>query len=421
MGFLDKVTQLQKSAMEGAMSLQKASMAGAAALQKAQLSAMQSRMGGGPAQIELLNDEQAAVRFVLQGAEMPDQIRATRVARLEHIRASERPDLAWCPNCTRVYRGLKAPNQGLMAGIADAMASIGASNEHKCTEFCFPPHAGHCLECAIARGAQIPCALTGQMITPRPDPSVDGFGHSIVRDDLHELLKDGGVIEPDRSVRPMTPQERSAVKGINRVRRMFKECPVDVKPRTAFVELTNPHWVLGHFARICAEAVGLETAEGGYAADGTYYCQVDHNYFTLKPSRDRFEIDMCVDKEHFSIETANAAGSAFKGAVSGGLGVGVFTGNSRSIASGAAFGAVGGLMAAAEEKKQADAARDMAITVHCAETTKLMIDLAKSPLANTRPPMLAEAGTAPKRTEIRSWPDGIDVGRAASILQKHPL
>ena len=346
-------------------------------------------------------------------------MRESRVARLEGVRASLIPGLAWCPRCTRVFSG-----EGTAVGPMNPSGGALATHDHLCYEFLFPGHEGMCVECACALGATVPCLLTGQPFRPRPDLRIAGFGHSLLSPDIESAVNQGAIISPDRTVRPVTPAESAAEQAVAGAKHLFSTCPVDIKPRSYFVSMPNPHWLLGHYVRIRAEAVGLEVAVGGYDSDGAYYARVDQEAFQLKVLQGRVELDMAIDPEHFSIEKASALGSAVGGAVTGGLhraswGV-QHWGGGKAVAAGAALGAFQGLMAAGEQKRKAEAARREAMVAHANSTFEAISKIANSPLVAEQPPILADAGRPPQRARIATWPDGVNAGRAAARLAQYP-
>jgi hypothetical protein len=377
--------------------------------------------GGSNSDLVFLPSEFAEVERLKSGqiAELPPKLREGRVARLTKAR-EKTPALAWCTRCTRVYAG-DNPVGGIFSGLADAFGG----NAHRCTVFVFPGHEGLCTDCACAAGATIPCLITGELFVPTPDASVEGFGHSLVVPHLAAILKQGGLIESDRSVRSLTPPEAQAKQAVSEAKRLFKECPVDVKPRAFFLQTPKPYWAIGHYARFRAEAVGLESAAGGFDSSGVYYARLDEQVFQVKQLEGRVEIDMSVDPEHFSVERANAIGGAATGALSGGLNRASWGahqwGGGGAVAAGAAAGALSGLMAARAEQKAADEARDAAIRAHTDSTLKTVGDILKSVLMQQSPPLLAEPAHIPKYHQLAKWPDGVNVGAAAAAqLAKHP-
>ena len=234
-------------------------------------------------------------------------------------------------------------------------------------------------------------------------------------------MKENAVLSADRSLRPLTALEAEVEVSVAQAKKLFKECPVDIKPRTFFISVPNPHWILGHYVRFRAEVIGLESAAGGYDADGTYYARVDHEAFQIKVLQGRLEFDMAVDPAHFSAERASAAGAAFTGAISGGAHRASWGMSKKTVAAGAAYGAFQGLMAAGEEQRRADAARDQAIVAYATQTFETLSQIANSNLAATRPPILDDAGKMPARARISSWPAGVSVGRAAEKLANSPI
>lgn len=417
MGLFDKLTQ----AAAGLQAQQMAVAQKLAGKQSAMLGALGNPAAGKAHELRLTPQEVVEIRALLDGAlpELSALVGDARRQRLESLRAASMPNLGWCLRCTRIHTG--EPDCGIMFALQDSVAGLMPGCDHRCTDFTFPEHDGHCVDCAIQLGATVPCVISGEMFAPRVDKAVSGFGHTIVSPAVEEVLKNGGVINADRTIRDRTPGEVEAETGVAAAKQMFKTCPVDIKPRIYFIAVPNPHWILGHYVRIRAEVMGLEAVAGGYDTDGTYYARVDNEGFQIKVLQGRIEIDMAVDPETFSPERASAAGAAFAGAISGGAHRASWGMSGKSIAAGAAFGAVQGLMAAGEEKRRADAARDRAIVAYVGQTFETLGQIAKSELASSQPPILGEAGRVPQRAKLTTWPTGIDVGRAAARLAKQPL
>jgi hypothetical protein len=365
--------------------------------------------------------ERAEVRQLLTGArpELSPQVIHSRTSRLSQVKASAIPSLGWCSRCTRVFS-----TDGLTNAATVSPSGALAANDHRCAEFMFPGFDGLCADCACARGATIPCLVTGQMFHPRPDPSVAGFGHTLVSPEIEATIHQGGIIGPDRSIRAITASEAGAAQAVGDAKHLFKTCPVDIKPRSYFVSSPHPHWMLGHYVRIRAEAVGLEVAVGGYDVDGIYYARVDHEAFQLKIMQGRLELDMAIDPQHFSVEKASALGGMAAGAVSGGLqraswGVHAW-GGGKAVAAGAALGAFQGLMAAGQQKRQAEAARQQAMVAHAGSTFEAIGKIVNSPLMSEPPPILADAAQPAQRARLSTWPAGVNVGRAAERLAQFP-
>lgn len=381
------------------------------------------RIGGGAGfGINLSQPEREELQHLFSGhrTELAPTTHQERVTRLQGAKRSMYPGLAWCSRCTRVYAG--ETDKG---GLAGALTGAINGTDHRCSEFLFPGFEGLCIECACARGAKIPCAVTGELFAPRSDDEVEGFGHTIVSPQVEEMLKQKAIIEADRSIRMISELELEAEAAVKAAKRLFKECPVDIKPRSYFVTLRNPHWLIGQYVRVQASVVGIEVAQGGYDADGTYYARADGEAFQLRVLDGRLEVDMAVDPDQFSPERANAIGSAATGAFTGGMhraswGVQGW-GGGKAVAAGAALGAVQGLMAAAEQQRQADAARAELIKFYVNGVFGNLETIVKTRLFESEPQMLARAARVPKRTRITAWPDGINVGRAAAQLAKHPI
>jgi len=416
MGFLDKLTAKVVDTQSGLT-------AGLLAAQGKLHSSLTGLHSGAATAAELGFDprHKPELAQVLAGemADLSPAVRDARLAQLTKHRETKYPNLAWCNRCTRVYAGDR-PSGSAVSGIE----RLFGSDDYRCIDFSFPSHAGYCVDCACIMGATIPCLITGQPFVPTPDPTVRGFGHSLVVPALAEVLKNGGIINADRSVRALTPLEIEGRQAVALAKKLFKECPVDVKPRLFFVKTAQPHWVIGHYVRIRASVVGLESAVSGYDERGVYYACVDEEVFQIKALEGRFEVDMAVDPERFSPERSSALGGAAAGAVTGGLhraswGVHKWGGGG-SIASGAALGAFQGLMAAHEESKRADAARDSAIQQHVNMTMETLNKIVSANLLTEQPPILAEAAAHAQGHQLSSWPNGVNVGAAAERLAKHP-
>ena len=375
-------------------------------------SAFLGRLGGGNAGA----DEQALtippndlrwVDALLAGSipELDASFRARREAALAQARQT-RPEIRWCPRCTRI-----------LGRPAEAKSAIfGMKLPHRCVEFVFPSLEGHCNECAIALGSVIPCQISGQPFVPSIDSDSEIFGHSLFAPTITQALARGDVLNADRSIRLAQPEELSAEKSIRKARGMFKNQTVDAKPRTYFMSLPNPHWILAHYGQIKAETAGMEVAEAGIDANGVIHFQFDHEYFTMTVGQGKIVIDMCVDKEMFDIETASAMSGAMSGALSSGLHRASWGMSGKTAMKGAAFGAVEGLMAAAAEKKRADEARDAAISQHIDAIYGLLSKLASSERMKVAPALLATIGHAPKRVTFKTWPTRVSIGRAATLL-----
>jgi hypothetical protein len=120
------------------------------------------------------------------------------------------------------------PSAGATLGICPGCGrrhSYAKESEIQVKQFLFAGFDHMCVDCACESGAQIPCIVTGESFAPTSDASVRGFGHTLVHPRIAALVREGAVIEADRSVRPYTDSEREAIALVATVKGMFGQYP----------------------------------------------------------------------------------------------------------------------------------------------------------------------------------------------------
>jgi hypothetical protein len=343
----------------------------------------------------------------------------TRSARLEKVtEAGDKP----CPCCTRSLRSIEAYNKsGGMLGLKN--------KKHLAIEFLFPADEELCIDCAINKQIEIPCKISGNMFVPEKVKKAELYGHTIISPEFTgALVTREQVLQENRTLRTATQEELDAEVSISNVKKMFSEDKIKAKPRLYFDITCNPVCLLGHYAKLKAETAGIDTFSAGLDDGGALYVQIDHEFFTMSEKNGAIEIRMCVDPSNFELEKASMLAGAFKGGVVGATGTYAGAEVVRSItrsnrgssgkaaAAGAAAGIAIGMMKANKEKKAVQAAERENIREYIEQVVfGGLAAIIKSGLLEQEPPILSTASLAPTRHTFSEWPEGAEIGRAASV------